>query len=378
MEEERLIKWRLLLGEAASQDQEVPLEGRLQKIDEVLEALYEQDREGGMAPTSPAVRKWLKDVRNYFPKPVVRLLQQDAMDRLGLKEMLLEPELLETLTPDVQLVSTLMELKSLIPDPARDTVRELIRQLVSELEEQLKHPLLDALQGSLNRSAPNPRPKLKEIDWHRTIRANLKHYQPEYQSIIIERLKGWSRKSRSLHHLYLVIDQSASMSSSLVYAGILGSIMASVRSLKTHFIVFDTSVADLTEELDDPVELLFGLQLGGGTHISKALGYVGQKIEHGKDTTVVLISDLFEGGRPQEVLQQARALQQKGADLITLLALDDEGAPAFHKELAGQLANLNIPVFACTPRQFPGLMAAALNQQDLHQWMFQEGIHPKS
>jgi Mg-chelatase subunit ChlD len=213
--------------------------------------------------------------------------------------------------------------------------------------------------------ARSRRPKPNAIDWHRTIRANLKHYQQEYHSIIPEKLWGFGRRQPKMKDLILLVDQSGSMAASVVYAGIVGSIMASMPSITTRFIVFDTSVVDLSEHLHDVVDLLFATQLGGGTHISKALRYARQHIRQPKHTIMVLISDLMEGGPQDDLLRQAAEIKATGVNLITLLALNDKGAPMYDHHIATQFTQLEIPTFACTPDAFPDLMAKAIKGERL-------------
>lgn len=354
-------RWRLILGAGADPAQEVELQGAEEKgVDQTLEALYDSDRKGGLGSSSPNVNRWLGDIRRYFPTPVVQLLQKDALERLNLERLLLEPELLETLEADVDLVATLLSLHKVLPDKTRETARSVVRKVVEELQKKWELPLQSALRGSLDRSSRNRRPRHNEIDWRRTIRLNLKHYQPEYQTIIPERLLGYGRRTQQLKHVILLADQSGSMASSVVYTGIFGSVMAAVRSLQTSMIVFDTQIADLTAYLHDPVELLFGAQLGGGTDINNALTYAQKQIQRPEDTILVLITDLFEGGDGRAVIDRIRTIQRSGVQVIVLLALNDTGAPAYNRDLAGQLANLDIHAFACTPDRFPALMADAI------------------
>ena len=376
--EERLERWRLILGRQADPEAEINLQGRAKGVDRVLEALYDSGRKAGLGSSSPNVNRWLGDIRRYFPTPVVQLLQRDALQRLGLERMLLEPELLESIEPDVELVGTILSLNKAMPDRTRESARAVIRRIVEQLEQRLENPMRQAIRGSLDRSARNRRPRLNEVDWHRTIRANLRHYQPELKTIIPEQIFGFGRKRAQLKDIILLADQSGSMATSVVYAGILACIMASLPALRTHLIVFDTSVVDLTQHLDVPVDLLFATQLGGGTDIAKALAYAQPLIQRPNDTIFILISDLYEGGREEDMIKRAAAIQASGAQFITLLALNDQGAPSFNKQLAGQLSGLDIPAFACTPDQFPRLMAAAIKRDNLYNWMDREGIVAKN
>jgi Mg-chelatase subunit ChlD len=301
-------------------------------------------------------------------------MQSDAFERLGLRQMLLEPEMLEGVVPDVHLVATLLALRGVIPAKTRDTARQVVRRVVDELERKLALPLRAAVRGSLDRAERNARPRHNEIDWNRTIRANLRHYQPAYHTIVPERRIGFGRKNASLRDVVLCIDQSGSMATSVVHAAVLGAVLASMRSLRTSMVVFDTAVVDLTAELDDPVDLLFATQLGGGTDINRALAYCRTLVTRPRDTVFVLVSDLYEGGNREEMLRRAAELAASGATVVALLALDDRGAPSFDAKVAAAFASFGIPSFACTPDAFPDLMAAALARRDLGAWAADRGI----
>lgn len=360
-------RWKLVLGSAADADNAVPLSPDYGRMDEVLTQLYDQPRErrGGLGGSAPKVSRWLGDIRQYFPSPVVAVMQKDAMERLGLHQLLTEPEILRTVQPDVHLVGLLMSLGRVMPAKARHTAREVVRRVVQDLEKRLAQPLRQAVQGALSRAVRNPRPRFAEINWAATIRANLRHYQPAYRTIIPEKLVGYGRRGQALKEIVLCLDQSGSMAASVVYAGVFGAVLASLKAVRTHMVVFDTAVVNLSEDLQDPVDLLFGVQLGGGTDINLALTYCQQLITRPTDTILVLVSDLYEGGNPAEMIKRAAALQASGVTMIALLALSDEGAPSFDRGVAEKLAALGIPSFACTPDKFPALMAAAIQGQDV-------------
>ncbi len=358
-------RWRLILGKQSDDASEVPLSAEEMGVDKVMEALYDSNRKGSLGSSSPNINRWLGDIRKYFPQSMVQLMQRDALDRLGLNQMLLEPELLASVEPDVHLVGTLLLLNKALPDKTRATAREVVRRVVQELEKKLVSPFLDAVKGALNHSEVNRRPKLNEINWHRTIQKNLKHYQAEQKVIIPENVIGYGSKTRSLSHVILMMDQSGSMASSVVYSSVFGAALASMKSVKTHLVAFDTAVVDLSEHLADPVELLFGTQLGGGTDIAKALGYVQQLLTQPSKTIIILISDLFEGGNRVDMIRRMQYLKESGATVIVLLALDDAGAPAFDRENAAVFAEMGIPSVACTPQLFPEILSAAIRKTDL-------------
>src|SRR4051794_28549171 len=263
-------------------------------MDGALDAVY-GERAGGLGASAPNVARWLGQLRSHFPSGVVRVVQQDAIDRLGLHRLLLEPEGLESVTPDVNLAATLMSLKDALPESSRTVARRLVKQVVDDIERRLADRTRSAARGALDRSARTSRPRPAEIDWDRTIKVNLKHYLPEHKTVIPERLIGHARKKRSLAaELILALDQSGSMASSVVHAGVLGASLASLPTLDTKVIAFDTSIVDLTEELDDPVEVLFGIQLGGGTDIDQALAYCQNIVVHPSKTVLILVTDLYE------------------------------------------------------------------------------------
>jgi hypothetical protein len=372
--EQHIRKWRLILGGQENDGTGISLSERDKQMDNTLEALYDSNRQGGLGPSSPNVARWLGDIRTFFPSSIVQVMQQDALSRLNLTQMLFEKEMLENVEPDVHLVATLMTLSRVIPDKTKDTARIVVRKVVDELLRKLAQPTQQAIAGSLNRSARNRRPRHNEINWHATILKNLKHYQPDYKTIIPETRIGYGRKRTSLKDVVLCLDQSGSMGSSVVYSGIFGSVMASIPAIKTKMVVFDTTVSDLTEELTDPVELLFGVQLGGGTDINLALTYCKQIITRPNDTVLVLITDLYEGGDPERMRKRAVELVAAGVQVIVLLALNDDGAPAYDHQNAQFLSNLGIPVFACTPDKFPDMMAAALSKQDIALWAAKEDL----
>ncbi len=384
---EQQRRWRLLLGNTANLTPE--LSATDMGMDAALAALYNQGEgeedgmgrskskstRGGLGSSAPKVSRWLGDIRQYFPTSVVRVLQKDAYQRLNLEQMLLEPEMLQAVEPDVHLVSTLISLNHLMPAKTKETARIVVRKVVDELERRLAGRMQQAVTGSLNKASRNRRPKrAQDIDWGRTIRANLQHYLPEYNTIIPQNLIGYGRQRQSLKDIILCVDQSGSMASSVVYASLFAAVLASIKAVSTQLVVFDTAVVDLTPMLDDPVDVLFGTQLGGGTDINKALSYCQGLIRRPEDTIVILISDLFEGGNNTELLKRTATLLGSGIQMISLLALADDGAPCFDARNAAEFTALGSPTFACTPDLFPDLMAAALNKQDISVWAAQQGI----
>lgn len=372
---ERLERWRLLLGGDEADGIGAPLTGRLLQMDKAMAALYDkEERRGGLGSSAPNAARWLGDIREYFPQTVVRVMQKDAIDRLGMHNLLLEPEMLEAVEPDINMVTTLMSLSGVIPQKAKATARMVVQRVVNDLKRKLDAPMRQAVVGALKRSTRTRRPRHSEIDWNRTIKANLKHYQAEYKTIVPETRIGYGRKRNELRTIVVCIDQSGSMGQSVVYSGVFGAVLASIPALKTHVVTFDTAVVDLTEKMSDPVDVLMGVQLGGGTDINRALAYCQGLITKPRDTIFVLITDLYEGGDNKEMLKRAAAIVGSGVKMVTLLALGDDGAPGFDAKNAAALAGMGVPSFACTPDKFPEMMAAAIQGRDLGVWAAEQGM----
>ncbi|RNL72418.1 VWA domain-containing protein [Streptomyces sp. I6] len=368
-------RWRLVLGGGPAEGTGRALTGPDQAMDGALASLYgsgdgQEGRSGGrsagLAGSAPSVARWLGDIRTYFPSSVVQVMQRDAVDRLGLSALLLEPEMLEAVEVDVHLVGTLLSLSEAMPETTRETARAVVRKVVGELERRLATRTRAALTGALDRGARVSRPRHRDIDWDRTIRANLGNYLPEYATVVPGRLIGHGRAARSVRKdVVLCVDQSGSMAASVVHASVFGAVLASIRTITTRLVVFDTAVVDLTDRLDDPVDVLFCTRLGGGTDINRALAYCQSQITRPADTVVVLISDLYEGGVPDGMLKRVASMKASGVQFVALLALSDEGTPAYDRDHAAALAALGAPAFACTPDLFPDVMAAAIEKRPL-------------
>jgi Mg-chelatase subunit ChlD len=371
-------RWRLLLGEPAEEPLNVALTEDEQQMDGALAALYDpdgdsadgHDRAGGLGASAPTVVRWLGDIRTYFPTSVVQVMQRDAIDRLHLTSMLLEPELLDSLQPDVHLVGTLVSLGRVMPETTKATARTVVSTVVAEIEQRIANQTRAAVTGAVNRAMRTSRPRPADIDWNATIGANLKHYLPELRTVVPERLVGYGRSSSVVaKEVIVAVDQSGSMAESLVYAAVFGATLASIRAVKTSLVAFDTEVVDLTDLLHDPVEVLFGCQLGGGTDINRAVAYCASLVTRPTDTVLILVSDLYEGGSAPDLLRRLTELVDAGVTVIALLALSDSGSPSYDHEHAAALAELGISAFACSPDLFPDLLAVALSKGDVSQWL---------
>jgi hypothetical protein len=376
---ERIRRWRLVLGggDGEGDGTDTRLDRDDRRIDAALGALYDHNDErgrgasrgrrvGGLARSAPAVSRWLGDIRHYFPVPVVQVLQRDAVERLDLAQLLLEPELLAEVEPDVHLVSVLVELNRLLPEDTKDTARRVIAGVLDTLRQKFADRTKSAVTGAVARAARSHRPRPADVDWMRTIRANLRHWLPEQRTVVPERLIGYGRRSPSLaRDVVIALDQSGSMADSVVHASLFACLLAQMPALRTSLVAFDTTAVDLTDSLDDPVDVLFGVQLGGGTDIGNALGVCQRLITRPADTLLMLVSDLFEGGDVDLLRSRVDVLVRSGVTVLILLALSDEGAPVANHHEAAALAALGAHVATCTPDQFPDVLAAALEGREL-------------
>lgn len=368
-------RWRLVLGAPAEEALGSPSPGACAGMDQALAALYEGgERKGGLGASNPRVARWLGDIRTHFPPNVVSVLQQDAVDRLGLRQLLLEPELLGQIEPDIHLVTTLLSLSRTMPESTKQAARQLVKRLVDDLMKKLASAVKASVRGALARAHRTRRPRPSDIDWGQTIRENLRNWQPDRRQLIVDRLVGHPRKTGALQDVIVCVDQSGSMATSVLYASLFSAVLASIPAVRMRMSVFDTALVDLTDLLADPVDVLFGTQLGGGTDIDRALAWCQQQVVRPAKTTLVLITDLYEGGNRDSMIARAAELVASGVNVITLLALSDEGRPAYDSANAAAFAGMGIPCFGCTPDRFAGLMAVALRRGDVAGWAGREGL----
>ena len=375
---QRLARWRLILGQDSQERFSAlgapELAGEYDLMDRALAAIYNRTETGGFGrgaghgPSNPQLSRWLGDVRTLFDKDLVTIIQGDAMNRCGLKQLIFEPELLENLEPDVSLASTILLLKDQIPKQSKESVRVFIRKIVEEINKLLEQDIRRAVTAAVNRRRHSPIPSASALDYKTTISRNLKNYRPELKTIVPERFFFFDRTSTTAANKWTVIldiDQSGSMGESVIYSSVMSCILASMSSLKTRIVAFDTSIVDLTEKSGDPVDLLFGFQLGGGTDIDKSVAYCRQFVENPAKTIFFLITDLDEGGNRAALLRRLEEMKASGITVICLLALADGGRPYYDAQMAQRVAGLGIPCFACNPERLPQLLERAFRGQDL-------------
>lgn len=374
-QEKNMTRWRLILGTDSKALSGATMGERESLMDAALSAIYDDTsgagntsgKGAGLGNSAPKLAKWLTDVRSFFPQDVVSVIQSDAIERKGLTKLLFEPETLKNVKPDISMVGTLMALKGQIPEKSKESARQLVREVVDEIMKRLEQDLRRAVTGALNKKQHTPIPNFSATDWKRTINRNLKNYDRESKRLIPEKFYFFERSQKQKSWTVILdIDQSGSMADSIIYSSVMGSIFASMPALDTHVVAFDTEVTDLTELCrNDPVDMLFGVQLGGGTDINKSVSYCQELITNPRKTMFILISDLYEGGVRKGLLRRLSDMHEEGVKVITLLALSDAGKPDYDANLGKEISKLGIACFACTPDRLPDLVAAAIKGSDL-------------
>lgn len=376
---QELQRWRLILGQESEtrlSSMNMPALSEEQSLmDSALAAIYNKSENGGFGssggsgkggghgPSNPQISRWLGDVRTLFDKEIVKIIQNDAVNRCGLKQLIFEPELLENTEPDINLASTILTLKDMIPKRSKDSVRAFIKKIVEDINKRLEQDIRRAVTAAVNKRAHSPIPSAAALDYKMTIRRNLKHWSPELGTLVPERFYFFDRGSKTAANKWTVIldiDQSGSMGESVIYSSVVSCILASMSSLKTRVVAFDTNIVDLTEKCDDPVDLLYGFQLGGGTDIDKSVKYCQQFIENPRKTLFFLISDLEEGGNRAAFVRRMEEIKASGVTLVCLLALADHGKPYYDEHMAQKLSGMGIPCFACSPQKLPDLLGQVL------------------
>ena len=362
-----LNRWRLVLGKQAEGEMTLQ-DPRLSRMDDALDFLYGREagsdvRKGGTGASNPTVAHWLSEVRKLFPQETAEVLQRHALDRYQLTELLADREVLESLEPNQALLETVLSLKHMMKGPVLDTARRIVDKVVRKLTEQMEQEVRSSSLGKLDRSSRSSIRSIRNLDFKRTIRENLSHYDMINGRLVLEKLHFNGRIKRyNPWRVILCVDESGSMLSSVIHSAVMAGIFAKMPMLDTKLVIFDTSVVDLSGYVDDPVQALMSIQLGGGTDIAGALRYCEGLITKPHRTMVVLISDLCEGGPRQNLYGVCRDILESGAKLVALTALDENAAPAYDRTVGQVLANLGAWVGAMTPAKLADFMAQVMRQ----------------
>ena len=376
-QETTLARWRLVLGKYAREQIDVGLSLEQQRIENALDFLYsreyrgrgvrgEDDRpgpsSGGLEPSQLTVPRWLSEVRELFPKETVALIEKHALDRYGLMELVTDPEILSRLEPNFDLLKLLLTFRSLLKGEVLNEARRVIRSVVEEIKRRLIAEVRRAFSGRRNRFRHSNLKMAQNLDWRGTIRKNLKNFDTRRKQLAVEQVLFFSRIQRRLPwRIILCVDQSGSMASSVIYSAVMAGILSGLPLIDVKLVVFDTSVVDLSGHIDDPVELLMSVQLGGGTNIGQAMQFCEQLVEDPHRSIVVLISDFCEGAAPSLLIASCRRFREGGVKLLGLAALDENANPSYDVQMAEMLAAAGMDIAALTPKHFAEWLAKTIS-----------------
>jgi hypothetical protein len=344
-EEEKALlwkRWRLILGPGSDAGSLVPLSPVDVQRDRLLEDLFTGTK--GKSGRKLNLSECMEDIDTYYKGPAAEFLKKEALQRVEIKHLLEEPNLLEQVKPSIHLISNLLAAKSLIDEDNKQKVRQFIKRYIDSLQEQYFSKIKNGVRGSLRNRLKTSKPLWKDLHWQETLKRNLKYYQKDFKTILPVHLVGSSRNSSKPYHLYLLIDQSYSMAKSAIHGGILSALLASIPFLSTRVFAFDTEFVELTNYREDPVELLLGIQLGGGTYMAPLLEFVESEIQEFDASFVLMISDLHEGYSETLAFDAIRRMRDKGIALGVFLAMDKAGKVDYNRVLARKLREISIPV----------------------------------
>ena len=369
-----LARWRLVLGKYARDQINVGMSVEQQRIEDALDFLYsreyqgrgvrdaENQRDGSLDPTQLTIPRWLSEVRELFPKETVAIIEKHALDRYNLTELVTDPEILRRLEPSFELVKILLTFRGHLQGEVLNEARRVIRNVIEEIKQRLITEVHRAFSGRRNRFQHSNLKMAQNLDWRGTIRKNLKNFDTRRKQIAVEQVLFFSRIQRRLPwRIILCIDQSGSMASSVIYSAVMAGILNGLPLIDVKLVVFDTSVVDLSGHVEDPVELLMSVQLGGGTNIGQAMQYCEQLVEDPHRTIVVLISDFCEGAPARSLLASCQRFREGGVKLLGLAALDETASPSYDVHMAEMLAAQGMDIAALTPKRFAEWLAKTIS-----------------
>ena len=362
---EALNKWRLILGKNSEghidfngSENET---GLYESMESTLDYLYNMEygdevmhleRHGGSGDSVLQAAEWIEKVRKLFPKRTVEILEKQALDHFGLTELLTDKQVLSKMQPNMDLLKTVMQYKHLMKSDVLIEAKRIIQKVVDELTEKIQSDIRKSLLGKLNRNMPSNVKSMRNLDIKKTIQRNLKNFDKDQNQIVLKNVYFSSRTKRyNKWRVIIAVDESGSMLDSVIYSAVMAGIFAKLPMIETKLVIFDTSVVDLSEYVDDPVEVLLGVQLGGGTDINNAVSYCETLCNNPYETVYVVVTDLYEGSNPGYLLKTCSDIISSGSKMIFLTALDRDSNPAYDVNLGQKLADMGAFVGAMTPEQ---------------------------
>lgn len=360
-------RWRLVLG--SQSDRELEFSGdeneiqRFEDMEQLLDYLYSRSdgddvrnehgqRRGGLGRSQLNAAKWINKVRTLFPKQTAEVIEKHALDEFGLTELLTDKQVLEKMTPNMDLLKSILQLRHLMHGEVLETAKRIAAHVAEELRSKLENSVRRSILGRIDRNSSSPIHSARNLDIKKTVRRNLKNYDTESGQLMLKEIYFSNRIKRyNNKRVIIAIDESGSMAGSVIYSAVMAQIISNLPFAEVKLVIFDTNVVDLSAHAGEPAQVLMSVQLGGGTCIGKALAYCESLINTPSQTVVICVTDLYEGDDPRKMLNITRNIITSGAKMSFLTALDESANAAFDRSMGQQLADMGAFVGAMTPEQ---------------------------
>ncbi|MDE7395945.1 MAG: VWA domain-containing protein [Clostridiales bacterium] len=364
MNAKQLNRWNIILGNeeeygAFSTGKKGDAAESFGRLGYLLDYIYgESDKRrgditGGTGKSVYTVPDWVREAKDTLPPHGFEVITNHAIGKFNITELLADENVLSSVRPDIDVLKKVLSFKSVLPPESMERVKELVRRVSKELSEKMKQEVRPALYGAIRSFNHCYHGDLHSLDVQATIRRNLKTYDSVTRRIYPMKMVFRENADKTVkRRLILLVDESGSMLDSVINTALLAGILANTAFLEVKIAVFDTQVVDLTDKCGDITELLFAVQLGGGTDIGSALSYGLQLMTEPKQTTVVLISDLADGCGYKKMYAAAQSIVDSGAKFLALTALDyNEGGASYDSSAAEKLTRIGVKVAAKTPKE---------------------------
>lgn len=357
-------RWRLVLGRFSRSELDFSspdsnAQNKLQSMEELLDFLYDhgndadirtEERSGALGSSQLNACEWITKVRTLFPAKTAEVLEKQALEEFNITELLTDKKVLEQMNPDMNLLKSILQLKHLMSGDVLASARAIAGKIADEIRKKLETDVKRSLTGKLDRNSSSPVKIARNMDIRKTVRKNLKNYDPQSERLVLQDIYFSNRiKKYNQKHIIIAVDESGSMLGSVIHSAVMAQIFASLPFAKVSLVIFDTSVVDLTGYVDDPVQILMSVQLGGGTDIGKAVAYCEQLTENPFETCVLVVTDLYEGADRNRLYNVSNNIITSGAKLSFLTALDENANPVYDRNIGQELANMGAFVGALTP-----------------------------
>ena len=354
-----LNRWRLILGSFSN----LEIDNEYSEIDEALNFLYDREytqndrysldnfnnSNSSKEKSVLTVPKWILKVKKLFPKETVEIMQKQALEKYKLTEILTDENILKEIEPNIELLKNILTFKDMMSQNVKKLAYDIVKKTLEEIKNKMEVEIKKVFYGKKLTNSNTTNKIFKNLDIKKTIRYNLKNYDIKNKTIFTDKLFfNQNIRKYNPYNIIILIDESGSMLDSVIYSSIMASIFANLPYLSIKLLIFDISVVDLSEHIKEPIDILFKVQLGGGTNIAQALEYA-KKITFAPDKTIVLlISDLFDSNDYKLMYKNANDIIESGSKLIVLTALDYNANSIYDKEAARYFSKIGAKVGALT------------------------------